>query len=157
MSVRGENNVSKKNSIGYPIPQGSILGPIVIGIHVNDLSSHINCFLVQYADDTQFLHYKTMDKLDHLIKDTKESLVKCRRYFLKNYLTLNSIQTQCIFIVNRQLLSRVTPNTTLNFNGHIIYPSNLVRNLGVYVDRHMIYDVHINELNKKSNGYLYLH
>ncbi len=91
-----KNIISKKNSIGYGIPQGSILGPILFGIYVNDLCSHVNCFLVQYADDTQFLHSNTIDKLDHLIKDTEETLVKCRRYFLKNGLMLNSSKTQCV-------------------------------------------------------------
>lgn len=154
MSVRLENSISKKKSIGYGVPQGSILGPILFGIYVNDLYSHVNCFLVQYADDTQFLHANTIDKLDHLIKDTENTLVKCRRYFLKNGLMLNSSKTQCTFIGNRQLLSRIPPHTALNFNGHIIYPSNHVKNLGIYIDRYMLYDVHINELNKKVMGIL---
>ncbi len=76
-SVSVENNISKKNSIGYGVPQGSILDPILLGIYANDLFSHVNCFLVQYADDTQFLHSNTIDKLDHLIKYTEETLVEC--------------------------------------------------------------------------------
>ncbi len=63
MSVRIENNISKKNSIGYGVPQGSILGPILFGIYVNDNFSHVNCFLVQYADNTQVLHSNTNDNL----------------------------------------------------------------------------------------------
>ncbi len=122
MSVRIENNISKKSSIGYGVPQGSILSPILFGIYVNDLFLHINCFLVQYADDTQFLHSNTIDKLDHLIKDTEETLVKCRRYFLKNGFMLNCSKSQCVFIGNRQLLSSIPPSTTINFNGDIIYP-----------------------------------
>ncbi len=154
MSVRVVNNISKKNSIAYGIPQGSTLGPILFGIYVNDLFSHVNCFLVQYADAIQFLHSNTIDKLDHLINDTEVTHAKCRQYFLKNGLMLNSTKTQCIFIGNRQLLPRIPPKTTLHFNGHIIYPSNHVKNLGVYIDRYMLYDVHRNELNKKVMGIL---
>ena len=73
MSVQVENLVSKKNSIGYGVPQDSVLGPILFGIIVNDLFSHVNCFLVQYADDTLFLQSNTIDKLDNLIKDTEET------------------------------------------------------------------------------------
>lgn len=58
---------------------------------------HVNCFLVQYADDTQFLHSNTIDKLDHLIKITEAILVKCRRYFLRNCLMFNSSKAQCNF------------------------------------------------------------
>lgn len=112
MSIRIENNKSKKNIINYGVSQGSILGPILFGIYVIDLSSHVKCFIVQYADDTQFLHSNNVDKLDHLIKDTEDTLVEYRRYFLKNGLMINSSKTQCIFIGNRQLLSNIPPNTT---------------------------------------------
>ncbi len=66
----------------------------------------------------------------------------------------NSSKTQCIFIGNSQLLSNISPNTTINFNGNIIYPSKHVNNLGVYIDRFMLFDVHINEVNKTAIGIL---
>ncbi len=103
---------SKNNSIGYGVPQGSILVPILFGIYVNDLSSHVNSFLVQYADDTQFLHSNAIDKLNHLIKVTEETLAKCRRYFLKNGLMPNSSKTQCTYVYRQS--SAVIANPTQN-------------------------------------------
>ncbi len=154
MSVRLENTISKKKIIGYGVPQGSILGPILFGIYVNDLHAHVDCFLVQYADDTQFLHSGTMDDLNKIIKDTEDTHAKCRDYYLKNGLMFNSSKTQCIFIGNRQLLSNIPHNTTINFNGNIIHPSKHVKNLGMYIHRFMVFDVHICELNKKAMGIL---
>ncbi len=152
MLVRLENNISKKKIIGYGVSQGSILGPNLFGIYINDLHEHIDCFLIQYADDTQFLHSGTIEDLNQIIKDTEDTHVKCRDYYLKNGLMFNS-KTQCIFIGNGQLLSKIPPNITVNFNGNIIHPSKYVKNLGRYIDRFMIFDVHINKLNKKNNGY----
>ena len=154
LSVRLEHNVSTIQTVNYGVPQGSILGPILFGIYVNDLAEHVNCFLVQYADDTQFLHSSTPNNINTLIKYTEDTLIKCKHYFLNNGLMLNSAKTQCTFIGNRQLLSRIPPNTTINFNGDIIYPSSCVKNLGVYMDRYMVFDVHVNELIKKVNGIL---
>ncbi len=149
VSVRIENNISKKNSIGCGVPQGPILGPILLCIHVNGLFSYVNCFLVQHADDIQVLHSNTTDKLDHVTKDTEDTFVKCRRYFLKNGLMLSSSKDQCVFTGSHQLLSSIPANTKINVNGDITYPSNRVKTLGVYADRHMLIDVHSNELNKK--------
>ncbi len=72
------------------MPQGSIIGPILFNINVNDVADHItDCLLVQYADDTQFLHTSTVDNLNLLIRNTESTLLKLKRYFLTNGLLLN--------------------------------------------------------------------
>ncbi len=155
MSVRQDNHTSKKTIIEYGVPQCSILGPILFNIYVNDLSTNVNGFLVQYADDTQLLHSWTIHALDQLIKDTEETLAQCKSFYLRNGPMFNSSKTQCIFIVNRQTLSHIPPNTTLNFDGNIIHPSKHAKHLGVYLDRYLLFDVHINELKRKVMGILF--
>ncbi len=79
---------------------------------------------------------------------------KIKLYFITNGLLLNSKKTQCIFIGNRQLLSRLPPETFIDCDSVQIHPSTHVKNLGVYFDKYMIFDVHIDELNKKVMGVL---
>ncbi len=119
--------ISKKNIIGHGVPQGSILGPILFGIYVNDLYAYVDCFLVQCADDTQFLHSGTIENHNEIIKSTEDTHAKCRDYYLKNGLMFSSSKTQYIFKGNRQLVSNILPNTTINFNGNAIYPSKHVK------------------------------
>ncbi len=70
-------------------------------VYVNDLHAYVEGFLVQYADDTQFLHSGNIEKLNQIIKDTEDALTRCRKYFLRNGLMFNSSKTQCIFIGSR--------------------------------------------------------
>ncbi len=153
-SDRLNNTVSSLQNIACGVSQGSAVGPILFNIYVNDIADYItDCLLVQYADDTQFLHTSTIDNLNLLIRNNESTLHKLKRYFLTNGLLLNPAKTQCIFIGSRQLLSLIPPDT-ISLVGDIIHPSTNVKNLGVYLDRYMTFDVHVNELNKKVVGIL---
>ncbi len=113
-SVRVGSTISSQQIVPYGVPQGSILGPILFNIHVNDMSDYINdCLLVQYADDTQFLYSGTITEINSLIARTENTLKKVRSYFLENALKLNTDKTQCIFLGTRQLLAHMPNNTTI--------------------------------------------
>ncbi len=115
---------------------------------MNDLSEHVNGLIVQHADDTQLFHTGTANNIHHLIKDTEETLKHCKRYFLSNGLILNPSKPHCISPGSRQLLASIPPTTTIHLDGETILPCNQVKNLGVYFDRYILFDVHLNELQK---------
>ncbi len=113
-----------------------------------------NCLVIQYADNTQFLHTSYTNELPRLISDTEATLKCIKQNFLTNGLILNSRKTQCIFIGNRQLLAHVPPNTVIQIDGDTITSSNHVKNLGMYMDRFMLFDKHTDEISKKVIGIL---
>ncbi len=154
-SVKLKSVTSTETHVSHGVPQGSILGPILFNIYVNDMADYITeCTVVQYADDTQFLHHDTLENLDNIIKATEATLAKVKEYFLRNGLLINPNKTQCIFIGSRQLLPHIPENTVIRFDGISIRPSTHVKNLGLYMDRYMTFDVHINELAKNVMGTL---
>ena len=55
VTVEVANRVSKFLKISCGVPQGSILGPLLFLIYVNDMSQAVECDLYLYADDSCLL------------------------------------------------------------------------------------------------------
>ncbi len=156
-AVKINNTVPRTAPIRFGVPHGSILCPIFYMIFTNELTETINdCIVVQYADDTQFVHSGTVDTLPHLIARTEATLSRAKSYFNNNGLLLNSNKSQCLFVGTRPAIRRIPDNTTINLNKTSITPSEQVKSLGVNMDQHMSFEVHIHEMHKKVMGKLLL-
>ena len=83
-------------SISCGVPQGSILGPLLFLIYINDLPNTSDFECVLFADDTNLI--LSADRKDELIKKCNAELKKISNWFCSNKLTLHPDKTQfCIF------------------------------------------------------------
>ena len=100
--VRVINSVNSETSfISCGVPQGSILGPLLFLLYINDLP---NCNLLSdvrmYADDTN-LTFASKDP-NELFSSLTHDLGNLKQWLDSNRLSLNVLKTKCLFTGTRQ-------------------------------------------------------
>ena len=139
------NQVSKFNLIEYGVPQGSILGPLLFLLFVNDLPNATKFRTTLFADDTN-LHISHYNLKTLQIK-VSEEIDKINNWINLNRLSIN-YKKSCYMIVGK--INAKTSDFKITINLNLIELTNHVKYLGVYLDYQLTWKIHIEKLCKKT-------
>ena len=141
--VRIHSTVSNPIPKEYGVPQGSILGPLLFRIYVNDLpEAPRNCSTECYVDDTKlFVSFHSQDT-GRIVEEINEDLVSVRNWCFRNRLLLNPDKTKLIVFGSRQMSLKLH-DFRLSLLGKDISPVQSAKDLGVILDSNLTFDDHI--------------
>ena len=144
------NGISSSLShLSIGVPQGTILGPTLFVVYVNDFSYNISPITtIRYADDTSLIAWgKDITEVQCKLQSGTNKAVD---WLMANRLHVNNEKSTCMLIGTRQRLSDLSINICIS--GKSLENCTYTKLLGVYIDCHLTWDKHIEVMQVTSQA-----
>ena len=142
MKINGSFSTLKCSSLG--VPQGSVFGPLLFNIYVNDFLYLVkDTEVCNYADHTAI--FVCGAELDPISKSLEKDVSLLSSWFANNYMKMNGYNSYLLVLGNK------TVEATINISRYLIKECDVEKLLGVTIDKNLNFKSHVNGLCKKAS------
>ena len=123
------------------VPQGSVLGPLLFILYINDICNVSKLLkMILFADDTNL--FRSGRELNSLCKEVSEELEKLNTWFKVNKLSLNVSKTNFILFSGRKCINNVSISID-KVNIERVFSTKF---LGIHIDEKLTWKQHVSVL-----------
>ena len=148
--------LSEAQRLKSGVPQGSILGPLLLFLFFNDITDVVETNIVKYADDT-VIYWADKD-VKNLSKILTNEMRKLEKWMDENELILNAKKgkTEVLVFGTAQRLKRQSEEICIQYKGTKINATTSYRYLGVEIDSTLNLSTNFELCYKRASGRLRL-
>jgi len=142
----GFSNLREDN---FGLPQGTVLGPILFSLFINDFPEvlkYTTPFL--FADDSTLIIEGKPEDISGMIEKVEEDITAVIRWMDKNMLQLNTSKTEFMVVGSPYIINRISQQQ-LKVQDCIINSSTSIKILGLTIDEKLTWQTHLNKLASK--------
>ena len=142
--VNINNNFSEWCKIILGVPQGSILGPLLFNIFINDIFYFIqDAYICNFADDNSL--YSIEDNLKEVKTILEKNFELLQGWFYENYMVLNPGKCHYL-IINNDII-----NSSIELGEKMLYAEAEQNLLGIIIDKDLNFQGHAKSIIKAAN------
>jgi hypothetical protein len=159
IKVNINGTLSHSQPIHIGVPQGSVLGPLLFIIFINDMCFlNLNSKICLYADDTTISYHGRIPA--SIIASLEHDLILIMEWLKHNKLVINVDKSQAMHFCSNLKTKKTTQKTNkqlkIKCNGDNISMSSEVKLLGVIIDNKLSFASQITNICKKVNSKTFL-
>ena len=137
--------LSEPNNITHGVPQGSVLGPLLFLLYINDLPSCSKILKFHlFADDTSiFFSHENAKELESIVNNELKNVSK---WLSANRLTLNIDKSNFLIISNKR---KIDNTVDIKIDNLSVKEKDCIKYLGVLIDNKLSWKQHSQYVNMK--------
>ncbi|CAD6221967.1 GSCOCG00011676001-RA-CDS, partial [Cotesia congregata] len=144
--VTVNGSLSTKRKIRAGVPQGSVIGPKLFNIYLNDIPTFQKTSTALFADDTAI--YAHSFSAITAAKQLQIHINILEKYYTDWKISLNASKTELIVFAKK--CKNLTIFQPIKVYNHSIKPTNSTKYLGVHLDPRLIFNTHIKQVIRKA-------